>query len=130
MKVIYAVFIYVLLSICSSTSLAGWVSGGGEVFGDQHNPWFMVNKSQVNYCFKIDQEHVSLPLEQVRTRWQEAVQYWKREFAAAATTVIGNTNIAIATQKFQELPCPASIDDELGNPELDIIVQVGTLGEA
>ena len=39
---------------------ASWISaGGGELFKDAHNPWFLKNVTSVNYCLDIAPNSVS-----------------------------------------------------------------------
>ena len=37
------------------TFAGGWVSSGGELFSDAHNPWFVRNTKDVNYCVVVDE---------------------------------------------------------------------------
>ncbi|RZA08697.1 MAG: hypothetical protein EOP11_04075 [Proteobacteria bacterium] len=69
-------------------------SGGGEFQRDQHNPWFVKNTAQVEYCVEIDPEGFSAPAEKIQPMIDRALQYWVKEFADRGAL------LGIAAQKF------------------------------
>jgi hypothetical protein len=89
----------------ASNANAGWVSsGGGELFGDAHNPWFVRNVTQVNYCIDLSMASFSADITTVRSTVTEAIQYWKNEFAKAAHGP-GIGQFELGTQSFTEVNC-------------------------
>lgn len=98
---------------------AAWSSGGGGMFKDANNPWFVQNTGTVHYCISIDGNQASLNEEQVDKAFRNAVAYWKREFSYTNFAV---ADIKISTQTFVRKACSSS-----PNESIDLVVQVGYL---
>jgi hypothetical protein len=102
-----------------SFSQAGWNSGGGELFSDAQNPWFVENTREVKYCIEIDETNFGADFNQVRRNVAAAFGYWRDHFARRPTNAInGLLNIRIGTQTFLESVC---------TEDIDIKFQAGTL---
>lgn len=72
----------------------GWVSSGGELFKDAHNPWFIKNTDKVYYCIKVDTSTISMPQEDVPHVVESAISFWKNEFQKAyEPETIGRFNL-------------------------------------
>ncbi|MEZ4740981.1 MAG: hypothetical protein R3B45_00785 [Bdellovibrionota bacterium] len=95
---------------------AEWVSGGGLLIRDSQNPWFVKNTRKVNYCVSIDEANFGQTLEGVRSAINQAIQFWKSQFA----TNSDNQDLKIGTQIFVETEC--TLDPEL-------VLQFGILSD-
>lgn len=126
---------YALLTLCTIASCqafaGGWVGGGGDILGNEFNPWFLGNVKSVSYCVFVNQHDVSLPEEKVRERIADAWHYWKEEFKFAyyPGVVTGLPSLSpamgIGIQTFIESDCPNSLEDAL--KKFDVVFQVGIL---
>lgn len=109
----------------------GWVGSGGDIVGNESNPWFLGNVKSVRYCVFINETDVSLDSDKVRSRIADALHYWKEEFKAAfyPGLITGLPSLepatGIGTQTFVEENCPNSIDVALR--DFDVVFQVGIL---
>lgn len=84
---------------------AGWVSaGGGELFGDAHNPWFVKNVTDVDYCIDIAENSVSASATDITAAVADSIAYWQNEFAKADQGQ-GAGQFKLGTQKFHSVPC-------------------------
>jgi hypothetical protein len=101
----------------------GWVSSGGELFRDAHNPWFVKNTENVYYCIKIDKSSISVEASEVKGAIQDALQYWKTEFGKADVGN-GQGRFSLATQSFIETQCEDSKVD------LRILFGYGSLSQS
>lgn len=120
---VFTLLIFLGAILFSSSSYAGWVSGGGRPIGDANNPWFVQNTSTVSYCIMIDRENFGVSESTVRTKLSESLNYWRTQFA------VGNrqtSELKIATQRFIETECTGSIED---NFNVDLVFQFGFLSE-
>ena len=93
-----------LIALASSASFAGnGSSGGGNIFGDQLNPWFLGNTKTVNYCIEISSDFSDLSESRISEVIKQSLIYWKKSFAESsgysAVHSMGN-NALIATQEF------------------------------
>ena len=111
-------FILIAMSVLSSAGLAagGSSSGGGLVFGDTYNPWFLENTRTVRYCIELDQENFSATKEQARNAISIAFNYWRSAFLPWN----GTEYFKLGTQSFEEVECT-------GHGDVDIYFQLGTL---
>lgn len=75
----------------------GWTSGGGELIRDQNNPWFLSNIQRVSYCIRVDETNFSLSKSTIEQRVDEAIQFWKKEFASARNF----SEVKVGTQNFE-----------------------------
>ncbi len=104
----------ILLSLASaiveSPVRAAWASGGGELFRDAQNPWFVQNTAQVNYCILMDEEHFGVDESTIDRNITLALDYWKQEFARTPPVTGDRVKIVVATQKFVKTSCHNSTD--------------------
>jgi|LULF01.1.fsa_nt_gb hypothetical protein len=77
MKIISILFFIPLFA----TAGDGWVGSGGELFKDAHNPWFVKNTKEVQYCVSIDRKSISVSEDQIQNKIKEAIKYWKKELS-------------------------------------------------
>lgn len=108
------IFITALTLLQSASSYAGWgSSGGGEIYDDLTNPWFLKNVSEVRYCISVGSSF-SVPKDQAKQIVKASIDYWKSEFLRTANHSGGNSNIlSLGLQNFTEVECAAgSIDLE------------------
>lgn len=71
------------LAFISTSSFGGnGSSGGGNIFGDQLNPWFLQNTKTVEYCVEVDPDFSSLSRTQILAMIESSLNYWKRTFAS------------------------------------------------
>ncbi len=124
-------FLVFLLSIMSSlNAYSGWTSGGGELFGDSGNPWFIQNTLKVRYCVQIDPQFFHLEKTEAEAHIENAFKYWKSEFKYAhwfeqndsqsikSGATMPLARLKVATQDFIKTDCSE-------NPE--IVFQLGFL---
>jgi hypothetical protein len=113
------------LSIMTTLSYAGnGSSGGGNIYGDQLNPWYLSNTESVTYCLEVAPEFSDIPEEKLGPMIDEALGYWKRTFSRnEAMWEIGDTkaDLRLGTQSF--------VRQEACAPETDIRFQFGFLTE-
>lgn len=65
----------------SALGSGGWVSSGGELIKDAHNPWFLHNTGTVRYCVQVDESSVSADPANLLEAIEFSIRYWKQEFA-------------------------------------------------
>lgn len=111
--------------LLSVSSYAGnGSSGGGHIYGDQVNPWFLQNTKNVSYCLEIDANFSNLDEERVKEIITNAFLYWKNEFSNSDLKQYVNSDFEpeprVATQKFQLESC---------GPDTGIRFQFGTLSD-
>ena len=101
-----------LTSFASPAAIAGnSSSGGGFVYEDGINPWFLENTTTVSYCLEVDERNFSLPTERAETIVQEAITSWKNAFKNAPNSFYGPGDlkpfgtVKIATQQFIRESC-------------------------
>jgi hypothetical protein len=71
-----------LLVSLPTLGLAGNGStGGGNIYGNQLNPWFLTNTKSVTYCVEIAPEFSRLSRPRVLEVISSAFSYWKEAFA-------------------------------------------------
>jgi len=69
-----------LMFISLSAFAGNGSSGGGNIFGDQLNPWFLQNTKTVNYCVEIAPEFSSIPKTRILEIISKSFAYWKKTF--------------------------------------------------
>ena len=101
--------------ICSSVSYAGnSSSGGGEVYGDVLNPWFLENTVNVSYCIEVDSANFGAPTVALDSIVETAINQWKSAFANARANETVDKGIEpcgmirVATQNFSKEDCTPS----------------------
>ena len=93
-------------SMFSMVAFGGWSSGGGELFKDQNNPWFVKNTSAVNFCVEIDEANFGLSRAEAEYQLKQALVFWKKNMAAAK----GENTVGIAKQNFVIGECSNTTD--------------------
>jgi hypothetical protein len=89
-------------------------SGGGEVYGDSLNPWFLENTETVSYCVEVDPTNFGLPLNAVTPIIESALNQWKTAFSDARNGQVSSEDlkpyglVRIATQNFVKEECSPS----------------------
>lgn len=103
----YAILQMALVIGASAVSYAGnESSGGGGLLKDAHNPWFLQNTTDVNYCILLDPVSFHQTEEVADKFIQKVFSYYKAEFRNSANTAnVGGVNIEIATQNFRRTDC-------------------------
>jgi hypothetical protein len=102
---------FILLSSLSAFAGNG-SSGGGNIFGDQLNPWFLQNTNSVKYCVEVDPQFSKLNKAQIVQLIESSINYWKKTFANYS----GNFQydfvfkVKLATQEFILTDCDESTD--------------------
>jgi hypothetical protein len=107
---IFIILLSLALAMVESPVRAAWASGGGELFLDAQNPWFVQNTTQVNYCILMDKEHFGVDESTIDRTITSALDYWKKEFARTPPVTEDGVKIAVATQKFVKTSCQISTD--------------------
>ncbi len=83
-----------------------WHSSGGEVFGSDKNPWFVIGEAggvrEVKYCVQHDGNAMSISRERAQALITESLQYWKTELAWPSGSIPTNA-FRVATQTFREV---------------------------
>jgi hypothetical protein len=100
----------------------GWTSGGGHLFSDEQNPWFVANTYQVNYCILLDESNFGKTREQAKAAIVKAVDYWKKQFRKVEPWPFGDIKVFLGTQQFVEKDCAAA--------NIDVTFQFGVLNDA
>ncbi len=114
--------------LANFSAYAGTISsGGGLIFGNDVNPWFLENASGVRYCIDLDRANFGTDANKIRQVVTAVIADWKDIFANNAWTRIYSPeelmpfgNIHLATQTFTEEAC----DDNT-----DLRFQFGTLSQ-
>ena len=102
--------VFFLLHLFALAYAGEWGSTGGEFFRDQHNPWFVKNTTEVNYCIEIDQEGISASPEKVKQLSAQAIQYWKDEFQSRGELLGVGIQKFNLTNRFPEEKCIGTED--------------------
>jgi predicted Zn-dependent protease len=115
MKKISRLIVILFLNILgTSGAWAQRESGGGEVYGDQLNPWFLENTQNVSYCIEVDATNFGSPMMALDSIVESAITEWKSAFADAQANQALDKNIEpygmirIATQSFKKEVCSAT----------------------
>jgi hypothetical protein len=112
------------LILASSAYAGNGSSGGGNIYGDQLNPWFLTNTKVVKYCVEISPLFANLSRPQILSSVQEALAFWKKTFSDDITNFENDYQInpQLATQEFNlQASC---------NTETDLTFQFGFLTKA
>jgi len=109
--------------LTSGTALAGWNSGGGELFKDGLNPWFIQNTKTVSACIEVDTDHFHYAdgTDLKRDYIDKVLAYWKGQFAGQRVNSEFPTWPRTATQRFEFGPC---------TDETEVRFQFGVLSPA
>lgn len=82
MKTVNNILFVILFSLNAS---AGFISSGGESFGDDKNPWFVKSVKEIKYCIRVDEPSVSVSPQAFREAVQKAFEYWKGQLKITMT---------------------------------------------
>lgn len=118
---LFSSMLCLLAVLSSSPAGAGWHSGGGRLFTDAENPWFMENTEEIRYCIDIDEENFGQSISVAREKIKSAFVYWQREFGRVSDAPrIGRSQkvVRIASQVATEVVCGVDVD---------VTFQLGTL---
>lgn len=114
MKRIFFLMAATIIGFAHAKADGGWVSGGGELIRDGHNPWFVSNVRDVNYCIDIDDLNFGQSRVRIQAIVQKVIENWKSEFQLTQpVNFSGNRTLAIATQSFHEVPSSSAVDIRL-----------------
>ncbi len=115
------------VSDLQSLALAGWNSGGGELFEQNRNPWFLASTPSsrpIGYCV-VRADNFALSLQDLRKIVSRIIASWQENISNAyiPTNVIfsggQNTNYRVNLEtRFTETNC---------NAETDVSIQFGFL---
>lgn len=109
--------------VLTSLSWAGnGSSGGGNIYGDQLNPWFLQNTKTVTYCVEIAPEFGAISEERVLEIISDSFMYWKKIFASHESSDFAygfKLEAKVATQEFVHV--------EKCSNDTDITFQMGFL---
>lgn len=110
-----------MLFMMSSAFAGNGSSGGGSIFADQVNPWFLQNTPTVRYCIKTSPDFSSIDPVTLQIMIDSAFEFWKKEFKKVKTGHQFITpQVQIATQDFYHTKC----DDKV-----DLVFQLGVISE-
>src|SRR5690242_2227433 len=97
-----------IILLSGSAQAGSWVSSGGELFKDAHNPWFLRNTTQVNYCIQVASS-ISQPKKQIQESVLQAISFWKAEFKRFySNSPIQRGSFLLGTQEFREVDCTSA----------------------
>lgn len=121
-------YFIILLSlfVSSPAAWAAWASGGGQIHGDDHNPWFLENTTTVSYCIDIDEEHFGVTKAEAGRQVKAAIDDWLSVLMESdddyyqLNTLIPFGQIRLGTQTFRQYPC-------FGGRDIDLRFQLGQL---
>ena len=124
LKTLTGLIAVTFLGGAASASAGNSTSGGGFVYGDQLNPWFLENVATVTYCIDVDPDvfHVSagIPSKVIAM----ALGEWKRALQNAGNgwydpgDLLPYGQVRVGTQRFVEQDC---------SDETDLRFQLGRL---
>lgn len=110
-------------SASSATFGGSWNSGGAELLGDNHNPWFLNNTAQVSYCILIDDANFGAERPAVAALINKALVFWKTEYGFTNLPRFPDFGkLALATQNWVEKSCSGPSDESV-----DLRFQFGVL---
>lgn len=101
----------------SMANAGGWVVGGGELIGDNNNPWFLHNTAEVKYCLILDESNFGLSRQDSEKIIQKGFQFWMRQFAEQFNT---QPNFPIGRQTFKQVECNQNPDIQFQFGVLDL----------
>jgi|GEM_PF-3162476 len=99
-------------------------TGGGHIYGDQLNPWFIQNTKNVNYCVEIAPEFSQLPRGRVLELIKNSFSFWKKTFSGFPNFIpveISPTPVMLSQEFIFKENCSDTID---------IVFQMGFLTPA
>lgn len=112
----------------AASDAGGMSTGGGLLYGNGGNPWFLENTSRVSYCVDQDPDHFHQSKDVVSTSIRRGIEAWSAAFKNAyhleyykKGELAPFDKISLATQEFVEEPCSANTD---------LRFQLGRLSEA
>ncbi|MGE4133561.1 MAG: hypothetical protein AB7F86_18135, partial [Bdellovibrionales bacterium] len=115
-RLLQASFVFFVATGITRAEPGGWESSGGEVFRFAKNPWFVRNTEEVKYCFQHDASGFSASLEVAKSAFDEALAYWKKEFAQNVASREQGMFATLASQNFVLEEC---------KPSTDLVIKLG-----
>jgi hypothetical protein len=111
------------LSLATLSGFAGNGSGGGgNIYGDQLNPWFLSNTPVVSYCVQIDPNFSALSTARVSELVAKALSFWTENMGEKIVEMDWSSQVKFGPRMYlAESSCKASTD---------IVFQMGFLTEA
>lgn len=102
------------LILLSTTVMAGegnGSSGGGHIYGDQLNPWFLQNTKTVTYCVRVWPNFSKLSPARINELVKDAFGFWSQKFAEVNNEIPEEPGtIRLGTQDFIQTKCSANTD--------------------
>ncbi len=105
-----------LITLSAGLAFAGnGSSGGGNIYGNQFNPWFLHNTKTVSYCLEVAPEFSDISEDKIASMVDEAFGYWARTFSRTTfreyIDEVSGVNLRLGTQNFvREMACAATTD--------------------
>lgn len=101
--------------LLSGISLAGegnGSSGGGHIYGDQINPWFLDNTHKATYCIQASDDFSLLPQARLEQSVREALNFWITKFSEKKSSFrhANGAEVKLATQDFVHTSCDSQTD--------------------
>jgi|GEM_PF-1624710 len=86
------------------TALAAWSSGGGHLFTDEQNPWFIENTPTVRYCVQIDEKNFGVEKDVALAALSKGLHFWKTQIRKIKYEE-PSFKARVGTQQFREVDC-------------------------
>ncbi len=105
-----------LLSLSTGLAYGGnGSSGGGNIYGNQLNPWFLSNTKSVTYCLEVAPGFSDISEEKLASMVDEAFGYWARTFSGTTPYEyigeVSGLDLRLATQTFvRDAACSSTTD--------------------
>lgn len=116
MNLLYKALIVTSLGL-NLANAGGWVVGGGELIGDNNNPWFLQNTTEVKYCLKLDEQNFGLTRQESEKIIEEGFKFWMRQFQRQFDTM---PTFPIGRQTFKQVSCEQNPDIQFQFGVLDL----------
>lgn len=116
MNLLYKVLIVTVLGL-NLANAGGWVVGGGELIGDNNNPWFLHNTTEVKYCLKLDEQNFGLTRQESERIIAEGFKFWMRQFQRQPTSMPA---FPLGRQFFKQVTCDQNPDIQFQFGILDL----------
>lgn len=104
-------FLVLILWLWMVPAHARWVSTGGELIKDSHNPWFLPqNTTQINYCMQVSPISVSISEERAAVLVERAFTYWISEFKRVRPYFSEGMFSYLGEPSLKQIPCTGTED--------------------
>ncbi|MEY4630914.1 MAG: hypothetical protein RIQ81_1034, partial [Pseudomonadota bacterium] len=108
------------ISLCAlalnftSTTLAAWHSGGGELIRDGRNPWFIGKATQASYCIKTSEDFPIQDHDRLDQAIRYAIDFWQERIELAEpyrkALLTDGSKIQVGPGTFSRKICDGSED--------------------